>query len=233
MSVPRVNAGRPATGPALVLFDLDHTLLTGDSDTLWCEFLMDRGLLERAAFQARNEDMARRYQAGTVGLQEFADFYVGTLAGRTPAQWEPLRHEFLAACILPRIPAAAMALVQRHRDEGALLVMTTATNRFLTELTALHFGIEHLLATEPQQAAGVFTGRTEGTLNMRDGKVTRLHAWLDARGARLADFHSTAYSDSVNDLPLLRAVHHAVAVDPDPMLREEAQRAGWPVLQLH
>jgi len=220
--------------PRLALFDLDHTLLSGDSDVLWCDFLMEQGLLERADFAARNADMETRYKAGTVGLQEFADFYVGTMAGRSAAQWEPLRREFLATQILPRIPQAAIDLVQGHLAAGDLVVMTTATNRFITELTAAHFGIAHLLATEPEQdGAGMFTGRTSGTLNMREGKVTRLHAWLTERGQSLADFDSTAYSDSINDLPLLRAANHAVLVDPDPRLAAVGKEAGWPVLHLH
>jgi len=221
------------TRPALTLFDLDHTLLSGDSDVLWCDFLMDQRLLDRAAFQARNADMAARYKAGTVGLQEFADFYVGTLAGRTPAQWEPVRQEFLATWIVPRIPQAARDLVRRHLDAEDLVVMTTATNRFITELTALYFDIEHLLATEPELADGAFTGRTRGTLNMRQGKVTRLGEWLAARGHALDQFSSTAYSDSINDLPLLRAVGRPVAVDPDPQLAAIARDAGWAVLHIH
>lgn len=217
----------------LALFDLDHTLLTGDSDVLWCDFLMDKGVLDRADFAARNADMETRYKAGTVGLQEFADFYVGTMAGRTREAWEPLRQEFLANWIVPRIGQAAQDLVQKHLDAGDLVVMTTATNRFITELTALYFGIEHLLATEAELQEGVFTGRTCGTLNMREGKVTRLHEWLAARGHKLADFDSTGYSDSINDLPLLKAVNHAVVVDPDAKLAAAAAEAGWPVLNLH
>jgi HAD superfamily hydrolase (TIGR01490 family) len=219
--------------PKLTLFDLDHTLLSGDSDVLWCDFLMARGILDARAFAARNADMEARYQAATVGVQEFADFYVGTLAGRSPQQWEPLRRAFMAAEIVPRIPAKAMALVQTHLEAGDLVVMTTATNRFITELTAAHFGIAHLIATEAEMVDGVFSGRTQGVLNMRAGKVERLHAWLAARAQALGDFHSTAYSDSVNDVPLLEAVDVAVAVDPDPRLATVAAQRGWPVIRVH
>ncbi len=224
-----------ATGkPLLALFDLDHTLLAGDSDVLWCEFLMQRGVLDRAAFAARNAAMAREYQAGTVGVQAFCDFYVSTLAGRTPAAWQPEREAFLREVVAPRIGAAARALVRERQQEGALVVLTTATNRFITELTAQELGIVHLLATECEVGPdGRFTGRTAGTLNMREGKVVRLHAWLSARGQRLADFDSFAYSDSTNDLPLFEAVNHAHAVHPDARLAAIAQQRGWPVLQLH
>lgn len=229
----REQRGAPGDQRArLVLFDLDHTLLSGDSDVLWCDFLMDKGLLDRAAFASRNADMDARYRAGTVDAREFAQFYVGTLAGRTPAQWEPLRQEFMATQVVPRIPAAAMELVRHHCDAGDLAVMTTATNRFITELTARHFGLAHLLATEPELRDGAFTGTCVGTLNMRAGKVDRLHEWLAARGHALTDFHSCAYSDSINDLPLLEAVDEAVAVDPDPRLASIAHARGWKVLRL-
>ena len=216
----------------LTLFDLDHTLLHGDSDALWCEFLMDEGMLDRAAFAARNADMEARYRAGTVGVEEFAHFYVGTLAGRSPADWEPLRRRFLREIVVPRIPRDATRLVNDHLETGDLVVMTTATNRFITEMTARHFGIPYLLATVPELAGGKFTGRTTGTLNMREGKVIRLRHWLGERGQSLADFHATAYSDSINDLPLLQAVQEAVAVDPDPRLAGIARARGWKVLHL-
>ena len=216
----------------LTLFDLDHTLLTGDSDVLWCDFLIEQGVLERASFGARNADMDARYHAGTVGVEEFANFYVGTLAGRTAQDWEPLRQMFLSTVIVPRIGRAARDLVNQHLRAGDLVVMTTATNRFITELTAQHFGIEHLIATEVEMQAQHFTGRTTGTLNMREGKVTRLHDWLAAIGRRIGDFDSTAYSDSSNDLPLLQVVDRAVAVDPDARLQVTAQAQGWSILRL-
>jgi HAD superfamily hydrolase (TIGR01490 family) len=216
----------------LTLFDLDNTLLSGDSDVLWCDFLIEQGVLDRTSFATRNADMDARYRLGSVGVAEFADFYVGTLAGRTAREWEPLRQEFLVSVIVPRIGRAALDLVAQHLDAGDLVVMTTATNRFITELTARHFGIAHLIATELQILDSRFTGRTIGTLNMREGKVTRLHDWLASVGHAFDDFESTAYSDSINDLPLLQAVDRAVAVDPDARLQAAAQAQGWSILRL-
>ena len=215
----------------LTLFDLDHTLLSGDSDVLWCDFLIAQGVLD-AGFAQRNADMDVQYKAGTVDAVVFADFYVCTLAGRTPQHWEPLRQLFLTQEILPRIPSAAMALVKRHRDAGDLVVMTTATNRFITELTAKQFQIAHLIATEPELVDGVFSGATTGVLNMRSGKLARLHAWLAARGQSLEQFDSTGYSDSINDLPLLGAVDRPVAVNADARLAEVAAARGWQTLSL-
>jgi len=227
-----------ASAPALrlTLFDLDHTLLDGDSDVLWCDFLMDLGVLDRALFAPRNADMERQYRAGSVSVQDFCAFYVSTLAARSRAAWQPLRRRFLDEVVAPRIPAAAHALVQRHHDAGDLVVLTTATNRFITELTAAHLGISHLIATECEttgegETAG-FSGRPTGTLNMRNGKVTRLQDWLAVRRIVLQECESTLYSDSYNDLPLLTAVRKPVAVNPDARLAAVAADRGWPVLSL-
>ncbi len=218
----------------LVLFDLDHTLLEGDSDVLWCNHLMDLGLLDRSSFAPRNAEMERSYKAGTVSVDAFAGFYVSTLGGRTPAQWQPLVETFVQQVVWPRIGPRARALVQEQQASGALVVLTTATNRFITAPTAQRLGIEHLLGTECELGAdGRFTGRIAGMPNMREGKVTRLQAWLAERGQALRDFESWCYSDSANDLPLLRAVQHPVAVHPDARLAAEAARLGWPVMRLH
>ena len=216
----------------LTLFDLDHTLLSGDSDVLWCDFLIGRGLLDGADFAARNADIEARYKNGSVTVQEFSEFYVGTLAGRSPEQWKSLRQDFFQQEIKPRLPQAAIDLVRRHLQAGDLVVLTSATNRLLTELTAPYLGIEHLIGTEPELKDGVFTGRTTGVLNRRAGKVPRLHAWLAGRGQSLGQFHSAAYSDSMNDLPLLEAVNEPVAVDPDQRLAAIAGERGWKVLRL-
>ncbi len=216
----------------LVLFDLDHTLLLGDSDVLWCDFLMDQGVLERAAFAARSADIEMRYTLGSVDAKEFAHFYLSTLKGRTPHQWEPLRQQFLREQIVPRIPGAAFDLVQWHQRRGDRVVLTTATNRFLTTLTADLLGIADVIATEPELVDGCFSGVSTGVLNMREGKVTRLHAWLADQALQLAQFDSTAYSDSINDLPLLEAVDHAVVVHADARLAAIAAKRGWRALSL-
>ncbi|MEI6737838.1 MAG: HAD-IB family hydrolase, partial [Pseudomonadota bacterium] len=217
----------------LALFDLDNTLLTGDTDVLWAEFLIDRHYIDQHVFAAANADMERRYKAGLVTAEEFCGFYASTLKGRLRVECEALRHEFFLASIRPCIPDAARALVAKHRVKGEALILTTATNRFLTELTAQDLGIEHLLATELEQIDGVFTGRTAGVLNMRDGKITRLLQWLNDRGwpaSMLQD--ATFYSDSINDLPLLDAVAIPIVVDPDRKLAAQASVRGWKILRL-
>ncbi len=233
--------------PQLVLFDLDHTLLDGDSDELWCEFLLQQGALEAADFAARNADMQARYKAGSVSPREFSEFYVGTLAGRSAAQWQALLLHFFQDQITPRVGPAALALVKDWQRRGALVVLTTATNRFITGPTARLLGIKHLIATECELGTdGTFTGRTTGTLNMREGKVQRLHEWLGSWGPPqrlggpnaaqrpcLSDYESWAYSDSINDLPLLSAVDHAVVVNADARLAAHARQQAWPELTLY
>ena len=229
-----MSAARSAPAPRLALFDLDGTLLAGDTDQLWCEFLIDEGRLDRAVFTAANADVAARYDLGAITPAEFCAFYASTLAGRSAVAWAPLRARFMATAIVPRLGAASRALVARHRNAGDRLVLTTATNRFLTEPIAALLGIADLVATDLEiDAAGAFTGRTAGVPNMREGKVVRLTAWLGEREQAMASLADAAfYSDSINDLPLLLAVGRPVVVDPDARLLAEAGRRDWPVLRL-
>lgn len=220
----------------LALFDLDNTLLTGDSEVLWADFLVHRGVLDET-FAARNADLDRRYHAGIAAPADFCEFFASSFAGRTAQAWEPLRSDFMRDVILPRIPEAARELVRQHREQGDLLVLTSATSRFLVERTAaaLGFAHEHLIATELQMLPdGRFAGHTRGVPNMREGKVTRLARWIAQRGEPVAEVLAGAcfYSDSINDLPLLLAVGHPVVVDPDARLALEAQQRRWPVLRL-
>ena len=218
----------------LTLFDLDHTLLSGDSDVLWCDYLMHIGVLDRASFEPRNQDMEAQYKAGSVSPQAFCEFYVSTLTGRSAAQWLPVCQDFLRDVVAPRIPASARHLVRQHQAAGDVVVLSTATNRVITEVTAAHLGITHLIATECELAVdGRLSGKTQGTLNMREGKVLRAAQWLAAQGHPASALAAaTFYSDSINDLPLLSAVAHPVAVDPDARLLAEATQRVWRVLKL-
>lgn len=217
----------------LALFDLDHTLLSGDSDVLWIDFLIGQGLRE-ASFRERSDEMAERYVAGTIVPREYCDFYAATLAGRDSTELRPLRERFLREWIRPRIPADARALLQRHRDAGDTLVLTTATNRVVSELTAIDLGVDHYICTELEQVDGRYSGRTAGVLNMRAGKIDRLRQWLSELGEtdRLLK-EASFYTDSINDLALLSVVRRPVVVDPDPRLESTALRKRWTVLRLN
>jgi HAD superfamily hydrolase (TIGR01490 family) len=215
----------------LALFDLDHTLLNGDSDQLWCDFLIDKGLLDKAIFSAKNEAMARDYKTGAVNVQVFCEFYIGTLTLKAPADWEVIRQEFLSTWIAPRLCAGGKAQIKTHQANGDRVVMTTATNRFITELTAQHLGVQDLIATDAEIQKGLFTGKTAGVLNMREGKVTRLKMWCKAQALDWAQLETWGYSDSINDLPLLEAVTHATVTQGDVKLRAEAAKRGWPQIE--
>ena len=217
----------------LALFDLDGTLLAGDTDVLWCAHLIEEGVLDREMFGAANRDVADRYARGAISAEEFAGFYAATLGGRSAAAWAPLRDRFVRAAVEPRIGSAARALVAQHRAAGDRLVLTTATNRFLVAPIAASLGIGELIATELEVVNGDFSGRTAGIINMRKGKVERIAMWLDERGiARAALADATFYSDSINDLPLLEAIGTPVVVNPDPRLHEEATQRGWRIVRL-
>lgn len=215
----------------LALFDLDNTLLAGDSDFEWAQFLIDRGVLDREVYEARNQQFYDQYKAGTLDIHEFLDFQLKPLSRHPRRVLDEWHAEYMKSRILPMIRASARELVERHRGETRVLI--TATNSFVTAPIAREFGIEHLIATDPEARDGEFTGGVSGVPSFREGKVTRLEAWLADRGASLKNIEkSTFYSDSHNDLPLLERVTHPVAVDPDAALRAHALARGWPVLAL-
>ena len=217
----------------LALFDLDNTLLAGDSDYEWGQFLVDRGVLEREEYEAQNRAYYEQYVAGTLDIHEFLGFALRPLAAHQPADLARWHGEFMAARIRPMIGQPARALVRKHQQAGDLCAIITATNSFVTGPIAREFGVEHLIATEPESRDGRFTGRVAGIPCFREGKIKRLDEWLAGRGRRLGDFaESTLYSDSHNDLPLLERVTRPVAVDPDERLGAEAQRRGWETISL-
>ena len=215
----------------LVLFDLDNTLLAGDSDFEWAQFLIEQGVLDREVYEARNQSFYDQYKAGTLDIHEFLDFQLKPLSRHTRAQLDAWHREFMARKILPIIRDSARNLVESHA--GALRVVVTATNSFVTAPIVREFGVEHLIATEPEEKDGNFTGKVTGVPCFREGKVKRLDSWLASRGEDLGRFESSwFYSDSLNDLPLLERITNPVAVDPDDTLRAHAQHHGWPVITL-
>jgi HAD superfamily hydrolase (TIGR01490 family) len=214
----------------LALFDLDHTLLDGDSDVSWAQFLIEEGVLHPEEYHAKNQWFADRYKDGTLDIHQFLDFQLAPIARRPRAQLDAWHEQFMQRKIRPIIHAGAADLIEQHAD--ALVALVTATNRFITAPIAAELGIEHLVATDIEEVDGMFTGKPFGTPCFREGKITRVDEWLASRGERLEDFESWFYSDSLNDLPLLRRVDHPVAVDPDATLRAHAQERGWPILSL-
>ncbi|HUR39636.1 MAG TPA: HAD family hydrolase [Verrucomicrobiae bacterium] len=214
----------------LALFDLDNTLLAGDSDHLWGEYMIHAGLVDAQVYKRENDRFYGDYKAGKLDIAAYTRFALEPLVRLGTQALLPLRERFIAEVIEPIVAPAAPALLERHRIQGDELVIITATNRFVTEPIAALLGIEHLLATDPEVLAGRYTGAITGVPCYKDGKVERLALWRAAQADRYE--HVTFYSDSLNDLPLLRQVDQPVAVDPDDTLRAEAQRLGWPIITL-
>ncbi|MDP1653720.1 MAG: HAD family hydrolase [Rhodocyclaceae bacterium] len=217
----------------LTLFDLDNTLLSGDSDFEWAQFLISKGVLDREVHEAKNQAFYDDYKAGTLDIHVFLKFQLAPLSRHPRAELDAWHREFMATRIRPMIDTPARQLVQQHLAAGDLCAMVTATNSFVTGPICREFGIPHLVATVPAHEHGRFTGAPRGTPAFRTGKIARVNVWLEELGLWWGAFErSTFYSDSHNDLPLLDMVTHPVAVDPDDTLRAHADRYGWPILTL-
>ena len=217
----------------LALFDLDNTILAGDSDYNWSRFLIQEGYLDGAIHAEKNEKFYADYKAGTLDIYAFVEFQFKPLARNPRTVLNQLLKKYVEEVIKPMITEKARALVKRHQDEGDLIIVITATNSFITRPIAELFGIENLIGTDPEEKEGEFTGKVSGLPSFKEGKVTRLEAWLKGKNLSLASFEqSYFYSDSHNDLPLMQKVTHPVAVDSDDVLSEYAKSKGWPQISL-
>ena len=218
----------------LALFDLDNTLLPLDSDYEWGQFLSRIGAVDREAFAQRNARFLLQYQDGTLNPVEYLEFAFGTLARFPRWQLDEWHAQFMSEVINPALRQEARVLLQQHQDSGDLIAIITATNRFVTAPIAQAFGVTHLIAAEPELAAGgEITGRLLGTPPFGSGKVVNTELWLASLGLTLPGFaRSTFYSDSQNDIPLLSAVTHPVATNPNALLAAHATAQGWPILNL-
>ncbi len=216
---------------SLAIFDLDKTLLSGDSDHAWGEFLVERGLVDGSRYQRENDRYYEAYKAGELDIADYLRFALRPLTEHSLGELQDWRHQFMQTKILPMITPAARALVSRHRDRGDTLVIITSTNDFIAAPIATEFEIPHLIASQAELRAGRYTGRVVGIPCYRHGKVERLRAWMQEHGESLVG--SWCYSDSHNDLPLLELVQHPVAVNPDEILRERAESLGWPIVTLY
>ena len=214
----------------LAIFDLDNTLLNGDSDHLWGVFLVSQGVVETEYYERENDRFMEEYNNGTLDILEFLRFSLKPLSQHPMAQLQAWHQQFMQECIRPIIQAKGEALIKKHRDQGDTLMIITATNAFVTAPIAEALGIKHLIATDPEIKDGRYTGEVSGTPSFQGGKVERLNQWLAATGADLQG--SSFYSDSHNDIPLLEIVDNPVAVDPDEALSETAESRNWPIISL-
>lgn len=214
----------------LAIFDLDNTLLNGDSDHAWGEFLIQQGIVEQETYQTANDYFYQQYQDGTLDIHEYLEFSLKPLALHSKLQLDLWHKQFLDTVIAPMRLQKADQLINKHRAQGDFLLIITATNAFVTRPIARWLGVDDILATEPEFINGAYTGKVTGTPCFKEGKVTRLQEWLKQTGHTLEG--STFYSDSHNDLPLLQMVESPVAVDADDILRAYAKAQNWPIISL-
>lgn len=216
---------------AVALFDLDNTLLAGDSDHLWGSFLVERGIVDGDYYETENNRFFQEYKDGVLDIFEFLRFSLRPLKDNDPAKMRQLREIYMQQRIDPIIPDASRQLLTKHREAGDELIIITATNSFVTTPIAERLGVHHLIATEPEIIEGQYTGMVAGEPCFKEGKVKRLQGWLSDFNMNLKA--SWFYSDSHNDIPLLEEVDNPVAVDPDEVLSALARERGWPEISLH
>lgn len=215
---------------SLAIFDLDNTLISIDSDHAWGEFLLEQGAVDPVAYREANERFMADYNAGTLDMAAFLEMALKPLADNTPEQLTAWHQQFMISKIEPHILPKAEELLARHRTKGDTLLIITATNRFITAPIAERLGVDYLIAVNPEVENGRYTGRVSGVPSYREGKITRLHEWLEDKDFTLDG--AWFYSDSHNDLPLLEEVDHPVAVDPDATLRQVAEERQWRIMSL-
>lgn len=215
---------------ALAIFDLDNTLLNGDSDYLWGQFLAKQGRVDANSYEKENQRFYNEYVKGTLDIFEFLEFSLAPLSQMSMSELAALHAKFMDESIRPIITTQSRARIEQHKNAGDTLLIITATNLFITAPIATELGIEHILATEPEIINNQYSGKVSGTPCFREGKVERLGIWLKKTGLNLAG--SYFYSDSHNDLPLLEMVTHPIAVDPDDTLRAHAESKGWDIISL-
>jgi HAD superfamily hydrolase (TIGR01490 family) len=217
----------------LAIFDLDNTLLDGDSDYNWGIYLVKKGYLDEEEYKVKNQKFFEEYQHGKLDIFAFAEFQFQFLKNNTRKFLNDVRSDYIDEIIKPMVLKKAVDLVSQHKEAGDSLLIITATNSFITKPIGELFGIENLIGTDPEEHLGEFTGKVKGTPSFKEGKVTRLFDWLDARDFKLTDFEKTFfYSDSHNDLALHEVVNNPVVVTGDKILLEKAKEKNWPTLNL-
>jgi HAD superfamily hydrolase (TIGR01490 family) len=215
---------------ALAIFDLDNTLLAGDSDHAWGEYLVEKGIVDASLYKQANDQFLQDYQSGNLDIQSYLEFALKPLMNKPLSQLHALRDDFFETKIKPIMLPKAIELLQFHRDNGDYLLIITATNRFVTEIIAKAFKVDDLIATEPEMINNEYTGKVAGVPSFKEGKITRLYEWLKDKDHKLSG--AFFYSDSHNDTPLLELVDFPIAIDPDDILRKTSEQNKWPIQSL-
>lgn len=214
----------------LAIFDLDGTLLNGDSDYTWGQFLVEKGLVDTQIYQEANDTFFKQYQSGTLDIHEYLAFSLAPLTQFSNSELTELHRTFMLEKVQPMMQTKAIELLKYHKNQGHFLLMITATNQFVTGPIGDELGMDHIIAPVPEVIDGHYTGKVVGVPSFQEGKVTRLNDWLAETGHTMKD--SYFYSDSRNDLPLLELVTHPIAVDADDTLKKIAEDRGWPHISL-
>lgn len=215
---------------ALAIFDLDNTLLNGDSDHAWGEFLIQNKIVDSETYKSRNDQFYADYKRGELDIFAYLEFALEPLTRFSNAELEALHQRFMAESVSKMRLQKADALLQKHRDQGDFLLIITATNKFVTGPIGKALGVDDLLASDPEIINGIYTGKVAGTPCYQEGKVSRLNDWLEGKPYTLQE--SYFYSDSMNDLPLLKQVGNPIAVDADDTLTAYAEAHQWPIISL-
>ncbi len=213
---------------SLAIFDLDNTLIGGDSDFLWGELLGEEGVVDANAYREKNEYFYQQYDLGVLDIYAWLEFCLEPLSRYSMTELEAFHHQFMIQKIEPIMLDKAQNCINRHKEKGDTVLVMTATNSFVTAPIAKKYGINQLLATEPEIKAGRYTGGVSGIPCFQSGKVDKLMPWLQKNEETLTG--STFYSDSHNDLPLLELVDNPVAVNADKILTKIAEKKGWEAL---
>ncbi len=214
----------------LAIFDLDNTLIAGDSDHLWGHYLVGKNVVDAKLFANANDRFYEEYKNGCLDIMAYQQFALQPLAEHSMETLQEWHAEFMQQVIEPILLPKAQILVDQHRDQGHTLLIITATNSFITRPIGLKYGITHLIGTDPEIINNRFTGKVTGTPSFQEGKISRLENWLKDYDFDLATAYF--YSDSKNDLPLLEKVGNPIVVDGDPTLLEVAQEKGWKTISL-
>ena len=220
------------TNVKLVIFDLDNTLIAGDSDHAWGEFLISKELVDPIVYAQKNDHFYLQYQQQTLDIHEYQAFVLAPLIKLDHQTKQALHDEFMQTVVADLRLEKSDKLIKKHTDAGDKLIIITATNSFISAPIGKWLGIDIVIATDPEIVDGKFTGKLSGTPCFQAGKITRLNEWLAGQNQEQNTIEITFYSDSINDLPLLEHVDHPVAVDPDDSLRTHAIAKNWPILSL-
>ena len=215
----------------LAIFDLDNTILNGDSDYSWINFLIDIGYVDKDEYEKKNQYFYDKYYEGKLDYDEWAEFALSTIKGKRPEEIENLLNKFLSSVIEPMINIYALRLLHNHYHNNDVMLLASATNSVIVNPIAKRLGFENIVATEVEIVNGVYSGKFQNTPALGEGKLQKVREWM--RRNDFSDFKNTIfYSDSINDFPLLLAVNKAVAVNPDNKLREECEKRSWEIVDL-